>query len=229
VTQFDPLDSIDPVEQSWQRFRTRLAAALLLDWLLRDVDASIPDYFADLWNRLQSGFDYEEIFKREGQPSDEVPVHSIDDRQTTWLGVDDLRDLFEVLFPHGREEAPSLDSGRQLVVVMLYSAVEALVDDLGLRRRGMSALSCLEERLNLPAADEGLHRLLLDLKETRNLIAHNGGAVDRRYAQRFPDHPWAEGETRMITAQDIQRFSAATRSAGKQLIANLRGSPGAGA
>lgn len=227
MTQLDPLDSIDRVEQAWQRFRTRLAAALLLNWLLSDVDASIPDYFMDLWNRLQSGFDYEEIFKREDQPSDEVPVHGIDDRQTTWLGVDDLHDLLEVLFPHGPKEAPSLGSGRQLVVVVLYSAVEALLDDLDLRKPGMSALSCLEERLDLLAADESLYRLLLDLKETRNLIAHNGGAVNKRYTQRFPAHPWTEGETRIVSAVDIKRFSAAARSAAARLIAKLRSGPGA--
>jgi hypothetical protein len=125
----DDLDAGDRRESAWQAFRSQVASALLLNWLLGDMERRNPEYFSELEARFQSGFDYEELFRREGTFDGWVPVHTSDGGVDFWISTDGLADLQSRLFPHEAKDGPTFGSGRQLVVVMLHSALEHLARD----------------------------------------------------------------------------------------------------
>lgn len=207
----DPLDAQDPRNHARQRLRSNLAAALLLDWLLTDVETQNPDYFSDLQSKFQTGFDYAAMWCDDPKFDGFVPVHgrrgsAID----FWIHQDDLGDLLSRLFPHGPNDSSSLSNGRALVAVMLHSAIETLFQDLDLKKQNPNEpiVLALARIFGIAEREPGLKDTLVDLHETRNLVAHTG-RVTEKYRQRVPMTTFATGKTRVVTAKDIQSFSDA--------------------
>jgi hypothetical protein len=215
----DPLDVQNPVKRATQRFRTNLAAGLLLDWLLSDIETKQPDYFTDLEIRLETGFDYARAWREEGTFDGEVPIHTADFNDVDfWIELEDLGILHGQLFPHGSHNAPAFADGRALVVLILHSALETLFGDLNLRRaKRESIVDAVARYIGAPVSDP-LYNDLVELRETRNVVAHNGGAVDHRYLRQIPHSPLNLGEKRVVTAKDLGRFASAVRRAGDALI-----------
>lgn len=207
----DDLDAGDPREAAWQAFRSQVASALLLDWLLSDMEHRYPEYFSELEGRFQTGFDYEDIFRREGRFDGWVPIHASDDDIDFWISIDNLRDLLARLFPHEAKDVPSFGAGRQLVVVMLYSAIENLARAYGFWNQGStkSVVTVLDQRFQLGRKDHDLRSVLTDLRETRNLIAHNSAVVTDRYVSFVQRTQFQIGERRIVSSADIARFSRA--------------------
>lgn len=215
----DPLDSGDAIVRAGVRFSQNLAAGLLLEWLLTDIELIRPDYFANLESRFQSAFDYIPLFEAEGVFDGWVPVHTDDYKDVDfWIEADNLRLLLGSLFPYGKEDAPALSEARALVVVMLHSALESLLRDLDIRQEsGESAVGAIGRLLALESNDPDLWADLVDLRETRNLIAHNSGVVNQRY-RRHVTTALEEGEKRKLSSADISRFSKSIRVTADRLM-----------
>lgn len=215
----DELDAGNPREAAWQAFRSQVASALLLDWLLSDMERRHPEYFSELENRLQSGFDYEDIFRREGTFDGWVPIHASDSDVDFWISIDNLKDLLARLFPHEVKDAPPFGSGRQLVVVMFHSALENLARGYGLwdHGSGKSVVSVLGQRLQLLIKNRDLQSVLIDLRETRNVIAHSSGSVTEQYVKLVRHTQFQMGEKRLVSSADIARFSNAVEEVGEFL------------
>lgn len=181
----NPLDAQDPTRRAMQRFRSNVASALLLDRLLAVIAAREPDYFADLEGRCQTGLDYVELLAGDGDFDGHVPVPTRDGADVDfWIAAEDLRLLIGKLFPHGASEVPTFDDGRALVAVILHSALESIVLDLGIpKARDESIVAVVTTRVGLTSRDS-TYIDLVDLRETRNVIAHHAGVVTERY-QRF--------------------------------------------
>lgn len=190
---------------------------LLLSWLLGDMERRNPEYFSELESRFQSGFDYEEIFRREGTFDGWVPVHSPDGGVDFWISTDGLADLQARLFPHEAEDGPTFGSGRQLVVVMLHSALEHLARDYGLwdQRSGKSVVTVLGQHFKWHERDRELQADLIDLRETRNLIAHHSAVVNVGYVKMVQRTHFQIGETRTVGLADVARFSRAVERVGQ--------------
>lgn len=207
----DQLDAQDPRKRARQRLRSNLAAALLLDWLLTDVETQDPEYFFELESRFQTGFDYATMWRDDPKFDGFVPVHGRDGSAIDfWIHQEDLGELLSRLFSHGPNDAASFCHGRALVVVMLHSALETLFQDLHLKRNDKeSIVSALVRILGIAEREPALADILVDLRETRNLIAHHGGRVTKQYRRHVPMTTFAIGETRLVTGKDIRLFSDA--------------------
>lgn len=207
----DPLDIQGRRNRARQRLRSSLAAALLLDWLLTDIETQDPEYFSDLESRFQTAFDYAAMWRDDPKFDGFVPVHGRDGSTLDfWIHQDDLGDLLSRLFPQGPSDAPSFFQGRALVVVMLHSTLETLFRDLGLKlNKKESVVSALVRILRIRERDPAFADTLVDLGETRNLVAHHGGRVTAKYRQRVPMTTLAIDETRLVTGKDIRLFSDA--------------------
>ena len=207
----DPLDTQDRRNRARQRLRANLAAVLLLDWLLADIETQDPEYFSDLESRFQAGFEYAAMRRDNPNFDGFVPLHGRHGSAIDfWIHEEDLGELWARLFPHGPKDALSFSQGRALVVVMLHSAVEMLFRDLGLKQRKReSVVSALVRIHGIAEQDPGLAAVLVDMGETRNLVAHHGGRVTAKYRQRVPMTTFAIGETRLVTGNDIRLFSDA--------------------
>ncbi len=218
MTQRDSIDELfaeNPLDAAWQAFRSQMASALLLDWLLSDMESRNPDYFSDLESRFQTGLYYEEIMRREGDFDGWVPVHAPDDDIDFWIRVEDLRAMLARLFPREAKDVPSFGAGRQLVVVMFYSALENLARAHGLwgEASRTSVGAALAERYRWARKNEELLAALVDLRETRNLIAHNAAAVTERYVRLVSRADVEIGDIRVVSSADIARFSRAVDTA----------------
>jgi hypothetical protein len=209
----DPLDSADPVRAGWQRFRTRYATARLLDWLFSEVEDAHPDYFRDLYYRFQSSFDHGETLKRDGSYDGWVPLVALDGTPgNMWIAEDELSSLSGEFFPHGPKDTPRMGDGAQLVALLLYSALESLAADLGIFRPGdggSSVVRALDKELDLSDLDPERYANLVDLRETRNLIAHSGGRVNERYCKFVGGTALQVGENRVISREELMRFAQA--------------------
>ena len=207
----DLLDTQDRPNRARQRLRSNLAAALLLDWLLTDIETQDPEYFSDLESRFQAGFEYAAMRRDNPNFDGFVPLHGRHGSAIDfWIHEEDLGELWARLFPDGPNDATSFSQGRALVVVMLHSALEMLFQDLGLKRNdNESIVSALVRILGIAERDPGLAAVLVDMGETRNLVAHHGGRVTAKYRQRVPMTTFAIGETRLVTGKDIRLFSDA--------------------
>ncbi len=201
----------DPHRLARQRLRSNLAAALLLDWLLTDIETQDPEYFSDLESRFHAGFEYAAMRRDNPKFDGFVPLHGRHGSAIDfWIHEEDLGELWARLFPDGPNDATSFSQGRTLVVVMLHSALEMLFQDLGLKKKQReSVVSALVRILGIAERDPGLAAVLVDMGETRNLVAHHGGRVTAKYRQRVPVTTFAIGETRLVTGRDIRLFSDA--------------------
>lgn len=219
----DELDAGDRREAAWQAFRSQVASALLLDWLLNDMESRNPEYFSELEGRFQSGFDYVEIFQREGTFDGWVPVHAADDDVDFWISADGLADLQARLFPHEAKDGPTFGSGRQLVVVMLHSAIEHLAGGYALwdQRSGKSVVTILGQHFKWHEKERALQADLIDLRETRNLIAHHSAVVNVGYVKMVQGTKFQVGETRTVGAADVARFSRAVERVGQAVRSAL--------
>jgi hypothetical protein len=216
----DPLDAQDARNLARQRLRSNLAAALLLDWLLTDVEIEAPEYFSDLESRFQTGFDYAALWRDDPKFDGFVPLHGRD-RSTIdfWIHQEDLGELLSRLFPHGPNDAPSISQGRALVVVMLHSALETLFHDLDLKRHSKeSIVAALVSILGIAEREPTLRDTLVDLRETRVLIAHCRGRVTDRYRRQVPMTTFAPDEVRLVTGNDIRLFSDAVHRVAEQAL-----------
>jgi len=219
--RIDALDAQDARVRARHRFRSNLAAGLLLDWLLTDVEARNPEYFGQLESRFESGYDYARMWKEEGTFHGEVPIHTADGNDVEfWIELEELALLHEELFPHSSHDAPTFAEGRALVVVIIHSALETLFQDLRLSRAKKEGYVAAVLRLLQIAETEPLHNDLVELKAARNVIAHSAGAVDDRYLRDVPASPKVRDEKLLITAKDISRFASAVRRAGDALLAH---------
>lgn len=207
----DPLDTRDRRNRARQRLRSNLAAALLLDWLLADIETEDPEYFSDLESRFQTGFDYAAKWRDDPKFDGFVPLHGRHGSTIDfWIHEEDLGELLSRLFPHGPKDAPSFSQGRAFVLVMLHSALETLFQDLHLKRKKKeSIVSALKRILRIAERDPALAGVLDDLGETRILVVHNGGRVTERYRRHVPRTTFAISETRLVTGKDIRLFSDA--------------------
>jgi hypothetical protein len=217
--RIDALDAQDARVRAKQRFRSNLAAGLLLDWLLADVEAKNPEYFGQLESRFESGYDYATMWKEDGSFHGEVPIHAADgDDIEFWIELEELALLHEELFPHSSSDAPTFAEGRALVVIIFHSALETLFQDLRLSREKKESYVAAVLRLLQIAESEPLYNDLIELKAARNVIAHSAGAVDSRYLRDVPGSPKVLGEKLLITAKDISRFASAVRRASDSLV-----------
>ena len=218
--ELDPLDTQDPHTRARQRLRINLATTLLLDWLVSDVESREPDYFSDLESRFQTGFDYAAKWRDDPKFDGFVPLHGRDGSTIDfWLHRDDLDELLSRLFPHGPNDAPAFTQGRGFVVVMLHSALEALFYDLGLKtKKRESIVSAWVRILDIAEREPALASVLVDLGESRNLLAHNGGRVTERYRRHVPLTTFAIGQTRLVTGKDIRIFSDAIHRVADQAL-----------
>ncbi|MGH7773747.1 MAG: hypothetical protein ACREQA_16095, partial [Candidatus Binatia bacterium] len=149
-----------------------------------------------------------------------VPLHGRDGSTIDfWIHQDDLGDLLSRLFPHGPNDAPAFNQGRGFVAVKLHSALEALFHDLLLERNdNESVVSALVRILGITETEPELAQILVDLRETRNLVAHHGGRVTEKYRSQVPMTTFAIGETRLVTGNDIRLFSDAIRRVADQAL-----------
>lgn len=216
----DPLDTQDRRNRIRERLRANLAAALLLDWLLTDIETQDPEYFSNLESRFQSAFDWAAMWRNDPKFDGFVPLHSRDGSTIDfWIHEEDLDGLLSRLFPHGPSDVTSFSQGRALVVVMLHSALETLFRDLGLKRnRKESIVSAFVRILEIRERDPALADTLVDFSETRNLVAHHGGRVAAKYRQRVPMTTFAIGETRLVTGKDVRLFSNAVHRVAEQAL-----------
>ena len=218
--ELDPLETQDPHTRARQRLRINLATTLLLDWLVSDVESREPDYFSDLESRFQTGFDYAAKWRDDPKFDGFVPLHGRDGSTIDfWLHRDDLDELLSRLFPHGPNDAPAFNQGRGFVVVMLHSALEALFYDLGLKtKKRESIVSAWVRILDIAEREPALASVLVDLGESRNLLAHNGGRGTERYRRHVPLTTFAIGQTRLVTGKDIRIFSDAIHRVADQAL-----------
>lgn len=220
-------DDIDPVDtqsrrtRARQRLRSNLAAALLLDWLLTDIETQDPEYFSNLESRFQTAFDWAAMWRNDPKFDGFVPLHgrhgsSID----FWIHQEDLGELLSRLFPDDLNDATSFSQGRALVVVMLHSALETLFQDLDLKKLNVeeSVVSALVRILDIGGREPALADILVDLRESRNLVAHHGGRVTKGYRRKVPGTTFAIGETRLVTGKDIRLFSDAVHRVAEQAL-----------
>ena len=216
----DLLDTQDRRKRARQRLRANLAAALLLDWLLADIETKDPEYFSDLESRFQAGFEYAAMRRDNPNFDGFVPLHGRHGSAIDfWIHEEDLGELWARLFPNGPNDATSFSQGRALVIVMLHSALEMLFQDLGLKqKKGESVVLALVRILGIAKRDSALADVLVDLGETRNLVAHHGGRVTAKYRQRVPTTTFAIGETRLVTGKDIRLFSDAVHCVAEQAL-----------
>jgi hypothetical protein len=192
--------------------RSNLAAALLLDWLLTDIETQDPEYFSDLESRFQAGFEYATMRRDNPNFDGFVPLHGRHGSAIDfWIHEEDLGALLALLFPDGPNDARSFFQGRALVVVMVHSTLETLFQDLRLKKLNgeESVVNALLRILDITKREPTLADILVDLRETRNLIAHNSGRVTERYRRYVPMTTFAIGETRLVTRKDIRLFSDA--------------------
>jgi len=216
----DPFELQERHGRARARLRANIAAALLLDWLIIDVETLYPDYLSDLESRFQTGFDYAEMWRDDPKFDGFVPLHGRDGSTIDfWLHRDDLDELLSRLFPHGPNDAPAFNQGRGFVVVMLHSALEALFYDLGLKtKKRESIVSAWVRILDIAEREPALASVLVDLGESRNLLAHNGGRVTERYRRHVPLTTFAIGQTRLVTGKDIRIFSDAIHRVADQAL-----------
>src|SRR3989304_7054746 len=74
----DPFELQERHGRARARLRANIAAALLLDWLIIDVETLYPDYLSDLESRFQTGFDYAEMWRDDPKFDGFVPLHGRD-------------------------------------------------------------------------------------------------------------------------------------------------------
>jgi hypothetical protein len=160
------------------------------------------------------------MWEREGVLDGDIPVHTHDYRDVDfWIDPSDLADLISVLFPHGIGDTPTINEGRALVVLMIYSALETVARDVGLQQRGNeSVIRSFDGSLEIEKHQPKLWSSLVELRETRNLIAHSGGVVTQRYKRVVPASNYEVGERCQVTDADIQRFSNASRQLVRLLL-----------
>ena len=134
----DPLDSLDPAKAAWEEFRADFANALLIHWLIRDIEYLQPDFADDLWNRFETGLAYREALEEEDLYYGEVPVHTPDGSDVDfWIKYDELKSLYDWLYPHRMptRERPT-GAWRPLILVALHSALERYAKSRGITTAG---------------------------------------------------------------------------------------------
>ena len=214
----DPLDSMDPRRGAWEEFRADYAAALLLNWLLRDLEYLNPEFVWDLWNRFEGGLAYRASFEAEGSYDGAVPVHRPDGEVDFWIDYAELKSLYEWTYPHGTG-GPSIDAWRSLVVVALHSGLERYARALGIGGRGRFP-DRIREFLgtrDAQALDADTWDTLNDLDATRHVVVHNRGIVDEPFVRAVRNTPFQTGERRAMNEQHVNTFAACVRRTAQAL------------
>lgn len=114
-------------------------------------------------------------------------------------------------WPSGERQAPRL-RGRPRVPTLDYEQRRPVVAESiarGLHVREYSVIRVLDVALDLDDLDPEAFADLVNLRETRNLIAHNGGKVNQRFLHLVKKTVFEDREDRVIPPQEIGRFSSA--------------------
>ena len=213
----DLLDRGEPRVKAWEEFRARYSAGLLLHSLFQDLDSVYPDYAEDLWSRLNTAYDYEDILQKEGEYDGWLPIHGpggIDSPDVWWIKKSDLDELYDSLFPHGIEAHRTNFTSLSTVVILFHSAIELYANTIGIpTRRGLivSIIKAFPES-SLPS---DLIDTLRELDATRHVVVHNGGIVDEPYIRAVSGTRFQIGEYRSLSVKEVERFADATLKIGR--------------
>ena len=210
----DPLDSLDPAKAAWEEFRADYANALLIHWLIRDLEYLRPEFAEDLWNRFEQGLAYRDMLEAQGLYDGAVPVHTADGSDVDfWVEYEELHALYDWLYPHrSPAQDPPLDVWRSLIVVALHSALERYAKTRDVDTKGSfpkQVKKFLEERG--AALDAQTWDVLCDLDATRCVIVHNRGVVDDGYIRKVRNPVFAENERRTVKREHVNDFAACVR------------------
>jgi len=212
----DPLDSGDATVKRWEEFRAQYGAVVLSHQVFRDLKAEAADVVADLWGRLQSSLcDYPELMQREaeeqGEPWDQhVPLHGRDDTDIAWCHIEDLRAIYQSLFPHDLRNASIESAMAGATVIGLHSALEVYANAVGVdTKKGLDNGIRTHLRGKGESLPADLVEVLDDCDATRHILVHNRGSVDDAYLRRVRHSPFQDGETRVLTNGLIHSFSRA--------------------
>jgi hypothetical protein len=210
----DPLDSLDPAKAAWEEFRADFANALLIHWLIRDIEYLKPEFADDLWNRFETGFAYREALQEEDLYYGEVPVHTPDGTDVDfWIKYEELISLYDWLYPHhGRTQGPPTDAWRPLILVALHSALERYAKSRHITTTGFfpgHVKQFLEQR-GTPL-DANTWDVLCDLDASRCVVVHNRGIVDNGYIRKVRNSVFAENERRTVKGEQVTSFAECVR------------------
>lgn len=213
----DLLDIGQPGEKEWQEFRAHFAAALLLKWLVADLDVLRPNYADELWKRLQSaGEDFDKALDLERHDDDVLPVTGPDWPEdmnvSLWITRRELEELITTLFPHGRKETNLADAARGAVLVGLHSALELYARACGAHRNGQlpeNIQTFLRTHGRAADLDSDTYEALKLADATRHLVVHQGGIVDEKYRIHTRNERLLPGERRRVREEELDRWSAA--------------------
>ncbi len=138
-----------------------------------------------------------------------------------WWSRAEAELLLDQLFPHGDQGGDFQDAGRGLAVVAMHSALEAYAKSIGISLRRTPLPQALTKFLepvpNHLKLNADTFRTLVELDETRHIVIHNRGVVDRRYADNVAYNKHVPGERRPLSRQDLLRFADAVWVAASSL------------
>lgn len=211
----DPRDSGSPGKKEWEEFRASYAAARLFSWLLGDLDEIAPDYVDDLRERINNGISMGELLAEEDHEYDRAAIiHSPVRREAHFIDYEDAILLEDQLFPHRRasDDRDFKQAMHGLALVAFHSALESYVNAVGADRRRTPLPKAVGGFLVARGRKFELEESLADaftvFDETRHLVIHNRGTVSDRYADNVKYNTLQVGELRVISARDLDDFSA---------------------
>jgi hypothetical protein len=216
----DPLDGGTDADRAWEEFRVSYSSAVLLCWLLKDLDEMRPDYLEELRERLDVGICTADQLMREDPTYDgDVPIEGPERRSTEFWGYKEANLLEQQLFPHGARTETYAWAARGLALVGLHSALEAYCRSIGALRQRDTLPRSIEGFLARAGAtlDSTTASELLIGDETRHLVVHHRGLVSERYVNNVAYNKLLVGERRPIRSRDLQEFADAVWSVAARL------------
>ena len=201
----DPRDDVRPEVQKWEQFRAQFAAAFLNVWLVDANAASIADDVEKLREEIDGA-----AFDAETAPDRDEPVAIFDaDGNVSSWPRDEALFLYEQLFPYHDTIEERRNLVLRLAVVGLHAAIESYCNALGLDTKGEFLPKAIECAVPRNALDSATGRDLKELHATRNIVVHNRGVVDDRYANQAQSNQLRVGEWKPISLEDLFRFARA--------------------
>jgi len=181
--------------KEWDEFIRSLDAAVVLGFLIEDMEAIDPSYFVRrMAERVQQAF---------GEVSDRVADGQ--DEPDPDMYLLELSDQLH-------ESGPPEDLAylvRGLAVTAIHSALDAYVAAIaGEPSRPLPER--LDETLRKShgtSLDRKLYNALVEFDATRHLVVHNRGVIDSRYVSRVPDNKYLSGETRPLPLDQVVRYA----------------------
>jgi hypothetical protein len=217
-----------PGEKEWAEFQVTFASAFLHVWLQRELGIIAPDYLKDLKDRIYAGIDWSDL-ELENDPEYDggVPVELPDGSGHEWWPAREGRLLADQLFPHRRSEEDYVPAARGLAVVAIHAALENYCASSGIDLRRQPLPKALGKYLagGGIGMEAEVFADLVDLDETRHLFVHHRGVVSQRYCENVPYGRLVAGEFRVLTDNDLFRFSKAAWNAAIVLRATRLKSP----